>query len=155
VVTDDGPVRRYARAGAVDAMPLPAVAEGGTAGPDLPPWLSVPAAAGASDLAPVLPSHAGSARGRRGGSADEVARQRGTLAHRRLQSLPDVGAGERTTQAQAFLARHARDWGEGLRRLLADEVVALIADSRFAALFAPGSRAGVPIVGRLTRKGLP
>ncbi|RIK98328.1 MAG: double-strand break repair helicase AddA [Proteobacteria bacterium] len=155
VETDDGPVRRYARAGAADTMPLPAEAEGGAAVSDLPPWLSVPAAAVASDVAPLQPSHAGPARARRAGTADEAARQRGTLAHRLLQSLPDVAASERRIKAQAFLARHARDWDEGLRQVLVDEVVALIADPRFAALFAEGSRAEVPIVGRLAHKGLP
>ncbi len=155
VETDDGPVRRYARAGAADAVPVPAGTEGVVSGPDLPPWLSAPAAAVAGDLAPLQPSHAGPARGRRGAPADEAARQRGTLAHRLLQSLPDVAASERMTKAQAFLARHARDWDEALQKLLADEVVALIADPRFAMLFAEGSRAEVPIVGRLARKGLP
>jgi len=36
---------------------------------------------------------------------------------------------------------------------LVGEVLALIEDTRFAPLFAPGSRAEVPIVGRLARAG--
>ena len=41
------------------------------------------------------------------------------------------------------------------REALADEVLALIADARFAPVFAPGSRAEVSIVGRLERPGRP
>src|SRR6185436_4927410 len=41
------------------------------------------------------------------------------------------------------------------REALAAELLALIADPRFAVLFGPGSRAEVAIVGRLERPGRP
>ena len=44
-------------------------------------------------------------------------------------------------------------WTDGDREALAEEVLALIADPRFAPVFAPGSRAEVSIVGRLERPG--
>jgi ATP-dependent helicase/nuclease subunit A len=81
--------------------------------------------------------------------------QRGTLVHRLLQSLPDIAAERRRDAALGYLARHAGDWAEGDRERLAEAVLALIADGRFAAVFAAGSRAEVPIVGRLPRPGRP
>jgi ATP-dependent helicase/nuclease subunit A len=153
IETDDGPVRRYARAGVPEALPLPAARAPATAAFDLPPWLHTPAAAIAGVGVALHPSHAGSRARPHGGTADAAARKRGTLAHRLLQSLPEVAAGERMVKALAFLARHAGDWKEDARAALADEVIALIAEPRFAALFAAGSRAEVPIVGRLARAG--
>jgi ATP-dependent helicase/nuclease subunit A len=81
--------------------------------------------------------------------------QRGTLVHRLLQSLPDIAAERRRDAALGYLARHAGDWAEGDRERLAEAVLALISDGRFAAVFAAGSRAEVPIVGRLPRPGRP
>jgi ATP-dependent helicase/nuclease subunit A len=69
--------------------------------------------------------------------------------HRLLQSLPDLAADRRHDLAQDYLARNAEDWTAGERSALVDQVLKLIADSRFAAVFAAGSRAEVPIVGRL------
>ena len=57
--------------------------------------------------------------------------------------------------ALQYLARNADGWTEAEREALAEKVLALIADPRFAAVFAPGSRAEVPIVGRLERPGGP
>jgi ATP-dependent helicase/nuclease subunit A len=155
IETDDGPVRCYTRGQAAEALPLAPAADDQASGIDLPPWLSAQAAAIPDDTAPLRPSHAGPVPGRCGGVADDRARLRGTLTHRLLQSLPDVAMGARAAKARAFLARHAQEWDEETRQRLADEVVALIADPRFAALFADGSRAEVPIVGRLPRKNGP
>ena len=80
--------------------------------------------------------------------------QRGVLVHRLLQSLPEVAADRRRARA-TYLARNAEGWTEAERETLAEKVLALIADVRFAAVFAPGSRAEVPIVGRLDRPGQP
>jgi ATP-dependent helicase/nuclease subunit A len=81
--------------------------------------------------------------------------QRGVLVHRLLQSLPDLAADRRRDLAQDYLARNAEDWTAEERSALVDQVLKLIADSRFAAVFAAGSRAEVPIVGRLERPGAP
>ncbi len=55
----------------------------------------------------------------------------------------------------ASSARNAPDWTEADRTALADKVLALIAEPRFAPVFTAGSRAEVSIVGRLDRPGRP
>ena len=79
--------------------------------------------------------------------------QRGTLVHRLLQSLPDIAAPRRREAALAYLARNAGGWTAEEQQALAEGTLALIADARFAPVFAPGSRAEVSIVGRLDRPG--
>jgi ATP-dependent helicase/nuclease subunit A len=81
--------------------------------------------------------------------------QRGTLVHRLLQSLPDVAMDRRRDAALKYLARNADRWTEVEREALAEGVLALLADTRFVAVFAPGSRAEVSIAGRLDRAGRP
>src|SRR5581483_8760646 len=95
----------------------------------------------------LRPSDAGNkAFQRNGGESLEQrsrALQRGTLVHRLLQSLPDLPADRRRDAAQKFLMRNAATWDEAERQALAERVLALIADPRFAAVFAEGSRAEV------------
>src|SRR6201999_888199 len=79
--------------------------------------------------------------------------QRGTLVHRLLQSLPDVVIERRRDAALNFLRRNAGDWTSTEHDTLATNVLALIGDVRLAAVFGDGSRAEVPIVGRLDRPG--
>ena len=81
--------------------------------------------------------------------------QRGTLVHRLLQSLPEVPMDRRRDAALKYLARNADGWTEADREALAEGVLTLLADTRFATVFAPGSRAEVSIVGRLDRPGRP
>jgi ATP-dependent helicase/nuclease subunit A len=83
--------------------------------------------------------------------AQAQAQARGTLIHRLLQSLPDIEPDRREAAAMSFLTRAGAQFSAGERSLFASRVLAILTDSRFAALFAPGSRAEVPIVGRLTR----
>ena len=73
--------------------------------------------------------------------------------HRLLQSLPDIATERRREAALAYLARNADGWTDDERKALAEGALALIADPRFAPVFAPGSRAEVSIVGRLERPG--
>ena len=84
-----------------------------------------------------------------------LALQRGVLVHRLLQSLPDVAGARRREAALKYLARNADGWSDGDREALAEGVLALIGDRRFAPVFAPGSRAEVGIAGRLDRPGRP
>jgi ATP-dependent helicase/nuclease subunit A len=77
---------------------------------------------------------------------------RGVLVHRLLQSLPDVPPERRASVAQQFLLRAGRDLIAEHDALVA-EIIRLLDDARFKPLFAPGSRAEVPIVGRLTVAG--
>jgi ATP-dependent helicase/nuclease subunit A len=79
--------------------------------------------------------------------------RRGTLVHRLLQSLPDLAPERRRPAALGYLARNAEDWTQAEREELADSLLALIRDSRFAAVFGPGSRAEVSLAGNLARPG--
>jgi ATP-dependent helicase/nuclease subunit A len=74
---------------------------------------------------------------------------RGRLLHRLMQSLPDVPPAHRAEAAQRYLARAGREFTEAERTTMAAQALRVLDDARFAALFAPGSRAEVPIVGRL------
>jgi ATP-dependent helicase/nuclease subunit A len=80
---------------------------------------------------------------------------RGTLIHRLLQSLPDIEPARREAAALSFLARAGAEFSLDEHHLFAGQALAIFADPRFAGLFAPGSRAEVPIVGRLARTSGP
>ena len=142
------------------ASPVPTASPGATP-IALPPWLHLTAAPEAPASRSLQPSDADEAahhRLRAGVARDQRhrARLRGTLAHRLLQSLPEVPQDRRRETALSYLARNASGWGEAERDLLAAQVVALLDDARFAAIFADGSRAEVAIAGRLTtRRGDP
>jgi ATP-dependent helicase/nuclease subunit A len=77
------------------------------------------------------------------------------MVHRLLQSLPDLASDRRRDAALKYLARNADGWTEGECEALAERVLALIGDHRFAHVFAAGSRAEVGIAGRLDRPGRP
>jgi ATP-dependent helicase/nuclease subunit A len=69
--------------------------------------------------------------------------------HRLMQSLPDIAPERRAQAARRHLDRAGQDFTEAERDAIARQVLALLDDARFAALFAPGSRAELPIVGRI------
>ncbi|MEA2940009.1 MAG: ATP-dependent helicase/nuclease subunit [Bradyrhizobium sp.] len=155
----DGVVKRFSRA--EDASP-PAAAVSAQASSTvipLPAWLRrpVPREPLADNfLRPSDPAEEGHAL--RSGEAVQLrarALQRGKLVHRLLQSLPDVPSKGRREAALRYLARNANEWTEDERQTLAAQVLSLIDDIRFAAVFAPGSRAEVSIAGRLDRPGRP
>jgi ATP-dependent helicase/nuclease subunit A len=83
------------------------------------------------------------------GAARRRALQRGTMIHRLLQSLPDVPLQSRAEAAQRFAARQTIDIDAAARDAIVHCALAIIDDPRFAALFASGSRAEVPIVGQV------
>ena len=89
------------------------------------------------------------------GDGREHALARGTLVHRLMQSLPDVAAEHRAAAARRYLDRAGSEFIAGERAAIAASVLALMEDSRFAALATPGSRAEVPIVGRIDRASAP
>ncbi len=159
IETPSGPVKRYMR------PQDEAVATGQRAATQVAPieppaWLreSAPTERRSGDfLRPSDPSEGDVGRFRAPVSAQTRARalRRGTLAHRLLQSLPDVASERRQDAALNFLRRNAADWSESEREDLAAKVRELIEHSRFAAVFGAGSRAEVPIVGRLERPGSP
>jgi len=160
VPSSDGVVKRYRlpEHAAPQASTAPDAAS--SAPVELPSWLLMAAAPETSAdrrLRPSDPvdSEGKGVRGREAMALRARALQRGVLAHRLLQSLPDVAAGRRRELAIGYLARNAEAWTEVEREALAEKVLALISDPRFAAVFAAGSRAEVPIVGRLELPGAP
>ena len=160
IKTPLGNARRYSRpedAASGEALAAPTKA----AEPiEFPDWLRSPATLTSradSRLRPSDPSDGDGAHVRTGESISLRTRalQRGVLVHRLLQSLPEVEVGRRHDLALQYLARNADKWTEAERQALAGQVLALVAEDKFAAVFAPGSRAEVPIVGRLQRPGRP
>jgi ATP-dependent helicase/nuclease subunit A len=159
--TGDGPVKRYSRIEDTTVPAGVAAASAASMPAELPSWLRLPVAAESPAANLLRPSDSGDDDGGRSVRSGEslasraLALQRGTLVHRLLQSLPDLATERRGDAARNYLARNAGGWTDGDRERLAEKVLALIADARFAPVFAPGSRAEASIAGRLARPGLP
>jgi ATP-dependent helicase/nuclease subunit A len=83
-------------------------------------------------------------------AAREEAAVRGRLVHRLLESLPELPPDHRAPVGEAYLGAFASELDEEERGELLREVLAVMADPRFAPVFAPGSRAEVDIAGRVT-----
>jgi ATP-dependent helicase/nuclease subunit A len=121
----------------------------------VPPWLGVAATRDATALPHLAPSLATDdapppVRARFTLSPDlRGARQRGQWMHRLMQSLPDVPRTARADAARRFLARAGLD-ADAVDAIL-DPVMRVLDDAQFAAFFDAGTRAEVPIVGRLMR----
>ncbi len=76
---------------------------------------------------------------------------RGRIVHRLLQSLPDIPSLRRMDAAAHYLAGAAKDLSSAEQAEIVRQTSAILDAPEFAELFAPGSRAEVPIVGRLAR----
>jgi ATP-dependent helicase/nuclease subunit A len=98
------------------------------------------------DISQIAPT-AGSAADR------QKALERGRLVHRLMQALPDIPIDRRQDAAERYLASAATDFAPAERAAMAKQVLAILDDKNFAEIFAPGSRAEVPIVGRIVRAG--
>ena len=73
----------------------------------------------------------------------------GRLVHQLLQHLPELAAGARAAACRGFLARPVHGLDAPTQATLAAEVLAVLEDPTFAALFGPGSQAEVPVAGVL------
>ena len=158
IETAIGRVKRYTRAEEAAPPAAPAAVAPPPAPLVLPNWLLTPAQPEISPESLLRPSDPADSERHPVRTAESLtqrtrALQRGTLVHRLLQSLPDIAAERRREAALAYLARNADGWTDEERQTLAESALALIADPRFAPVFAPGSRAEVSIVGRLERPG--
>jgi ATP-dependent helicase/nuclease subunit A len=127
---------------------------------DIPAWLGVPVSAEPARAVTLTPSTAyeESVAPRRRAVAGQDARhalERGRLVHRLLQSLPEILPMGRCAAAGRYIERAGGAFAADERDHLVAAVLGILDDARFAALFAPGSRAEVPIVGRLARTGRP
>ena len=144
--------------GAVAAI-APAAAPEKIARREFPAWLRQPAPTETPRPVPLSPSsafdedvaliapNAGSAADR------QKALERGRLVHRLMQALPDIPAERRQDAAERYLANAATEFAADERAEMARQVLAILDDKNFAEIFAPGSRAEVPIVGLIRRNG--
>ena len=133
--------------------PVPDRREAEPQAPLRPPlWAETPAPAEAPMPRPIRPSRedgeeppaappvtAGDRLGRRF--------RRGVIVHALLQHLPDLPPAGRAAAARRFLA--GQEIGADEAEAIAAETLAILDDPAFAPLFAPGSLAEAPIVGRI------
>jgi ATP-dependent helicase/nuclease subunit A len=141
-MTDEGEVWRWRKAGP-EAMAIGPASVSQATRRDVPEWLhqTVPSETRAAHA--ISPSLAlGAAK------ADAQALARGRIVHRLLQALPALPPEQRAEAARRSLARQKVSAEEG--DTILREVMRLLDDARFAALFAQGSRAEVPVVGVLS-----
>ena len=152
----EGEVLRYRKTPEVPAAAEPA---GKAPAPPmaLPDWLTSKAKAASPRARPITPSafveEPAPMEPFGPGSARQRAILRGTVVHRLMQSLPNLAPERRGEAARRYLARQ-RDLSATEQDEIAGKVLALLADPRFAPLFAPGSRAEVSIAGRLGEQPL-
>jgi len=125
---------------------------------DIPPWLLQPAAVEMQRLIALSPSSAfaediGRVAAPAPASAAERrhALARGRIVHRLMQSLPDIPPAGRQDAIERYLKGAAADFLPAEQAEIARQVLTILNDLVFADAFAPGSRAEVPIVGRIAR----
>ena len=146
----DGEVLRYRKV--PDAPPTQPPKSATLQLPLLPPWLSRPAPE-TRRADPIKPSGFVEDPVTSGLTGPREARRRailrGNIMHRLMQSLPDIPPERRAEAARRHIARQSTEFSEAERDAIAASALALLDDPRFAALFSAGSRAEVPIVGRI------
>ena len=149
----DGDVLRY-RKGEVNA-PRAVGGETPSPAPDaLPAWLTRDAPQEKAAVRTITPSSVEEEAVRRAPApASAQALLRGSLTHRLMQSLPDIPPERRRGAATDFLARCGGELPAEESATIVEQVLRLVEHPDFRALYAPGSRAEVPIVGRLTLNG--
>ena len=113
--------------------------------PERPGWLEQLASAPPAAARALAPS--------RRAQASKKALARGALMHRLLQSLPDLAHDARREAAQQYFARRAQEFSAAECEEMAEQACRLLQNPVFSELFSPGSRAEVPIVGRLQVDG--
>jgi ATP-dependent helicase/nuclease subunit A len=126
---------------------------------EFPSWLREQAPAQAPRAAPLSPSSAfdediGHMAPAGASPADrQRALDRGRIVHRLMQSLPDIPPARRKDAAATYLAKAATDFSPAEQTEMARQVFTILNDLRFDEVFRAGSRAEVPIVGRIARGG--
>jgi ATP-dependent helicase/nuclease subunit A len=119
----------------------------------LPGWLREKFAAPPASAAPLKPSGFVDDPNTSGVLRPREARRRailrGNIVHRLMQSLPDIPPDRRSGAARQYIARQKTDFTPPECDTIVEQTLAVLTDPRFALLFAPGSRAEVPIAGRI------
>ncbi|HUI15686.1 MAG TPA: 3'-5' exonuclease, partial [Xanthobacteraceae bacterium] len=152
-------VFRYRKTGAVPAQTAPESAPQKPEPHDLPSWLLERAAPETPRAPPLAPSSAFDEEISRATAPGATAvdrrhaLERGRIVHRLLQSLPDIPPPRRNEAAERYLTGPAaKDFSAGERSAMAQQAFGILDTPGFAELFAPGSRAEVPIVGLIGRQ---
>jgi len=78
---------------------------------------------------------------------------RGRLVHKLLEYLPDLAPTERQKAALALASSYGRDLSMKAQAAIIDETMAILENSEFTDLFAPGSQAEVNIIAKVNPKG--
>ena len=126
-------------------------------GAALPAWALHPAPTETRPPRPLAPSRPEDEEpALRSPVAGEGARPflRGQLIHRLLQTLPDLAAEDRGAAAGRVLASPSYGLDTEAQREIAAETLAVLADPDLALLFGPGSRAEVPLAGRIGERAI-
>ncbi len=147
----DGEGLRFARPQADDADPdrTDRTDVGGVMAAVPEPWDRRPAAPEAAAARPLAPSQTDEEPPVVSPMAGDGAARflKGRLVHGLLELLPGLAPERRAAAAARFLSRPSLGLDEAARNEIASETLALLIDPAFAALFAPGSLAEVPITG--------
>ncbi|MDR6292615.1 ATP-dependent helicase/nuclease subunit A [Inquilinus ginsengisoli] len=133
-----------------------AVAPAAVAAVPPPDWLHRPAPAEPEPTRPLTPSRPETeppARSPLDGT-DEGRFRRGALIHALLQALPDLPPEAREAAARRYLARPHHDRDPAEQAEIVATTLAVLEQPGFEALFGPGSRAEVPVVGLVGGRAL-
>jgi ATP-dependent helicase/nuclease subunit A len=153
VHSDDGTLRLAAPQSAPPDRSRPARAETVAAITPVPDALRAPPAVEPAPPRPLTPSRPTlvdpPARSPARRAGNHALRQRGRLVHKLLQLLPNLSQAARPAACACFLAQPAHGLDAETQAALAREVLTVLAHPDFATVFAPGSRAEVPVVGRI------
>jgi ATP-dependent helicase/nuclease subunit A len=149
-----GEVWRYRKGPPQEQEKQKTKTSGSTKPTSVPAWLTANATSETSFVPTITPSSAEDDAARPPASGGRgAALLRGALVHRLLQSLPDIPTERRRKAAEDYLARAGDKLAAEERAKIAEQVMLVLEDARFYELYGPGSRAEVPIVGRLILGG--
>jgi ATP-dependent helicase/nuclease subunit A len=149
-----GEVWRYRKGPPQEQEKQKTKTSGSTKPTSVPAWLTANATSETSVVPTITPSSAEDDTARPPASGGRgAALLRGALVHRLLQSLPDIPTERRRKAAEDYLARAGDKLAAEERAKIAEQVMLVLEDARFYELYGPGSRAEVPIVGRLILGG--
>lgn len=118
---------------------------------EIPSWAFAPPAPEPSPPRPFTPSRPSEPEPS-AASPRDVRFARGRILHRLLQSLPDVEPARREQAAQKFLSNPQHELTAVQQKEMADEILRLLTEERFAPFFGSESRAEVPVVGLVGEK---
>jgi len=114
----------------------------------LPDWAKRPVGPEPAPPRPLSPSSAGEDRSADPSLSPEnaaIAARRGILLHRLFERLPELPRDEREKAARAWLARQAADLDDTIREEMLENALKVLDHPDFAAIFAPGALAEVPM----------